>query len=205
MAVVWREEEIPVLLNGGAKRKRWTREELDAVERLNFFQPGAYELLEGELFEKMGKHPPHTYVLMAMLRWLRSTFGADFLHHEATIDVSPEDNPTNQPQPDAVVLRESFEVYASRYPGPADIRLIVEVADSSLEQDLRTKRDLYARAGIPEYWVVDLNSRRMIVHRTPVEGKYTDAFALSPEEAVAPLESPERELLVESILPPSQA
>ena len=60
-----------------------------------------------------------------------------------------------------------------RIPQPEDVLLVTEVAASSLSLDLSTKADLYARAGIPDYWVLDVNQRRMIVHRQPAEGKYS--------------------------------
>ena len=74
----------------------------------------------------------------------------------------------------------------------ADIRLLVEVADTSLTLDLRTKAALYARAAIADYWVVDINSRQLIVHRDPREGRYESVLVYSDSESVAPLAAPDR-------------
>jgi Uma2 family endonuclease len=73
---------------------------------------------------------------------------------------------------------------------PADLRLVVEVSDSTLGFDLTTKAELYARAGIAEYWVVDVAARRLIVHHEPREGLYRSVTAYNEEETVTPLASP---------------
>ena len=67
----------------------------------------------------------------------------------------------NEPEPDLAVTREDTTVYADRHPGPADLHLVVEVSDTTLRTDLDFKAGLYARAGIPEYWALDLASRRI--------------------------------------------
>ena len=74
----------------------------------------------------------------------------------------------NEPQPDLAVLRRRADFYATGdRPGPADVLLIVEVADSSLRFDRTVKLPMYARAGIPEVWIVDLRARAVEVHREP--------------------------------------
>ncbi len=74
---------------------------------------------------------------------------------EAPIDVSPNDNPTNEPVPDLIVLNHDSATIVSGNPQPSDLNLIVEISDSTLF-DLTTKAWLYARAGILEYWVLDV-------------------------------------------------
>lgn len=187
---------------GAQRRKRWTRQELEQLESLSVFETGRYELLEGELLDTMGKLPPHTFTLLSLLQFLRSAFGDDFLSHESVIDLAPQDNVTNAPEPDAIVLRRPFRDFFQQHPGPEDILLLVEVADSSLAIDVRIKRDLYARSAIEEYWVVDINGRRMIVHRKPENGGYSEAFLVGEFEAVAPLSAPAHRLALSTILPP---
>jgi len=82
-----------------------------------------------------------------------------------------------------------------RIPLPEDVPLIVEAAATTLSMDLSTKADLYARAGIPDYWVLDVEKRRMIVHRDPVAGKYS-SVVYREDESVAPLAAPDREFRV---------
>lgn len=171
------------------QRKKWTREECQALERAGVADLERYELIEGELLRKMSKNLPHMRALRLLLTMLESAFGANFVIPEATIDVSPEDNPTSWPEPDAVVLTCSVRDIRERI-AAGDIQLVVEVSDSSLTFDLNEKAGLYARAGIPEYWVLDLNGRRLIVHRNPQAGKYQSLTVYSADESVASLADP---------------
>jgi Uma2 family endonuclease len=175
------------------RRKRWTREECAGLEAAGVLDTRRYELIEGDLIDRMGKNSPHVTAVIAITLWLHQVFGALFVRFEGPIDVSPEDNPTNEPQPDIVVLTREFFNFTSTPPRPADLRLVVEVSDSTLYFDLSTKADLYARAGIVEYWVLDINRRRLIVHRNPLAGKHESVMNYGENEPVAPLAAPHAE------------
>ncbi len=86
-------------------------------------------------------------------------------------------------------------------PQPSDVRLVVEISDSTLGFDLKVKAPLYARAGIPEYWVVDIAGKRVIVHRDPSGGAYTSVEAYSEQESVQPLAAPGHAFPVSSAFP----
>lgn len=168
-------------------RKRWTRAECSTLEAAGVFDQQPVELIEGELISKMGKKRPHIHTLALLVGWLIEVFGAPFVNTEAPVDVAPQDNPTNEPQPDAIVLRRSYKGFSSTVPGPKDLELIVEVSDTSLVFDLTAKAALYARAGISEYWVVDIQGRRVVVHRQPKGGRYRSIVAYGQDESIAPL------------------
>jgi Uma2 family endonuclease len=74
---------------------------------------------------------------------------------------------TSEPEPDAAVVRGGLRDYPDRHPGASDVILVVEVADASLERDQTLKKRIYAKAGIPVYWIVNLLERRLEVHRDP--------------------------------------
>jgi Uma2 family endonuclease len=173
-----------------ALRKTWTRDECEALVQAGLIDPERYELIEGELIFKMPKRLPHTLALFLLVNWLRSVFGDAFILQEPGIDVAPEDIPTSEPEPDAIVL--AIPVIELRAPSvrPSDIRLVAEVSNTTLGFDLTRKAALYARALIPEYWVLDINGRRLIVHRDPSEGRYQSAIAYAEDEAVSPLADP---------------
>ena len=95
-------------------------------------------------------------------------------------------------------LNRTFDSFTS-LPLPDEISLVVEVSDTTLRFDLRDKASLYARAGIIECWVVDLNGRKLIVHREPKEGHYTSVVSYDENDSVAPLAAPERTLAVRSL------
>ena len=179
------------------RRKTWTREECDLLaDRVDLRR---YELIDGELIEKMGKKHPHMLAVMVLVEWLRSVFPSRMVGQEISIEVRPEDNPASEPEPDAVVLSQHLGELTPR-PKPADIRLLVEVADATLFFDLNQKAALYARAGIVEYWVLDLNGRRLIVHRRPEAGAYREVMAYAEQESVAPLAAPGAGLVVVNLL-----
>jgi Uma2 family endonuclease len=134
--------------------------------------------------------------LVSVQAWLVRTFGEQFVNPEAPIDVAPEDNPTNEPEPDLVVLAKPSLEYWERNPRPSDLRLVVEISDSTLGFDLTAKAELYARAGIIEYWVVDVAARRLIVHRDPRAGLYRLVTAYAEQETLAPLAAPHSEFRI---------
>lgn len=181
------------------RRKRWTRAECAALEATGVWDSSHLELIEGELIDKMGKNHPHSFVTSCLMHWLVGIF--ERVYVEATINVAPQDTPTSEPQPDVVVMKKGHGGFRPQQPKPEELALVVEVSDTTLDFDLRVKGPLYARAGIEEYWVVDLKARRIVVHRTPAGGEYQSIEAYSEDEGVAPLAAPEQVLAVRDILP----
>ena len=92
----------------------------------------------------------------------------------------------SEPQPDIAVLRNRRDCYQESHPGPSDVLLIIEIADSSLDYDRDVKVPLYARHGVPEVWLVDLNARRVSIYRRPDGGAYREVLRPDGTESVAP-------------------
>ena len=182
-------------------RKRWTRSQCEVLEAAGLFEQERVELIDGELISKMGKKRPHVGTAALLLGWLIQVFGGRFVNSEAPIDVAPEDNPTNEPVPDMIVLKRSYAGFWSATPQPGDLELVVEVADTSLTFDLTVKAALYARAGIVEYWVLDVSGRRLVVHRDPQGGRYQSIVAFSEHESAAPLAAPDSAFRVGDAFP----
>lgn len=93
----------------------------------------------------------------------------------------------SEPQPDIALLRPREDFYATAHPGPADVLLIIEVADSTLRYDRDTKLPLYARHGIPEVWLVDIGNNSFTIHREPQAAEYAQILTL---ESLAGIEVP---------------
>ncbi len=93
----------------------------------------------------------------------------------------------HEPQPDLVLLRPQQDFYASRLPGPEDILLVIEIAESSLPYDRDVKAGIYARAGIVEYWLADLDDRSVWQFRDPQGGAYRDRLRLQQGQSIAPV------------------
>jgi Uma2 family endonuclease len=106
----------------------------------------------------------------------------------------------SEPEPDVAVLRPRDDDYAQSHPRPADVLLIIEVADSSVAYDRDVKLPLYAQAGIIEAWLACLDERRVEIHRDPAATGYRNVRILRPGDRIAPLAFPDFELTVEEIL-----
>ena len=160
-----------------------------------------FELIEGDLIDKMGQNPPHAFSISAINAWLTRVFEGR-VRIQLPIEVAAPDKATSWPEPDAaVVAAESVSPFRSRHPRGDELLLVIEVADSTARHDLTTKRDIYARAGVPEYWVLDLASRKLIVHRQLLQGQYTEILSLDETEAASLAGHPDATLAIARLLP----
>lgn len=184
-------------------RKRWTRRECEFLVQSGLLT-GRYELVNGEVISKTGQNPPHAYVIRRLVTWLATAFGDDRVSIQLPIDVAQADNEVNEPEPDASVLARPADNFLSGNPGPSDLLLVIEVADTTVRFDLRSKAALYARAGIADYWVIDLPGRRIVVHRRPSPEGYSEVLEYSESETVSPLSRPDAGVPVTDLLPPTQ-
>jgi Uma2 family endonuclease len=105
-----------------------------------------------------------------------------------------------EPQPNVALLRPRPDFYASGHPTPADVLLLVEVAETSTRYDRRVKMPLYARSGIPECWLVDLDQATFTVYRDPTPTGYRTVQTVRRGERLASLAIPDLELAVADIL-----
>jgi len=166
---------------------------------------GRFELIDGEIISKMGQKRPHSLSMVLLVRWLTAEFGPLYVQIQSPVNVAKADNPTNEPEPDGVVLHDVATAYPDGNPNPQDIALLVELADSSLRFDLQTKAALYSRAGIADYWVVDILGRKLYVHREPTLEGYRDVMVYAEDEMAAPLAKPDVMVRVGELLPPMVA
>jgi len=106
----------------------------------------------------------------------------------------------SEPQPDIALLRRREDFYARGPAGPGETFLVVEVADSSLVYDRDFKAPLYARAGIPEFWLIDVEAGRITVFREPGPNGYGLVTSISGDESVSPLAFPEFKLAAADVI-----
>jgi Uma2 family endonuclease len=183
-------------------RVRWTRQECAQLVEAGIVEAEKYELLGGELFVKV-KNRPHINATNLLLHFLNAVFGDLYVQSQDPIGVAPIENETNAPEPDAAVTRQPVASYTESDPGPEELRLVVEVTDSTQNRDKVVKSRLYATAGIPEYWILDLRARKLRVHRNPdtTTGEYKLVQEYNPDETIAPLAAPNSVLTVIQLLP----
>lgn len=126
------------------------------------------ELLEGILVTKMAKNPPHSLATQLIRDALANIFSSEWC-------VSAQEPITladSEPEPDVAVAQGDRRRYASRHPSAEDTALVVEVADSSLSLDRKLKKRIYAAAGIPVYWIVNLTKQRIEIYSEPSGSEY---------------------------------
>lgn len=181
---------------------RFTVEDFERMGRAGVFDESArIELLDGQIVEMTPIGPPHAGTVKALLRLLAKLVG-----DRAILSVQDPAvlGDFSEPQPDVMLLRPSKDSYREAHPEAADVLLLIEVADTSVRLDRAVKTPIYARAGIQEYWIVDLQGRAVEVYRDPTG----DAYRLVEEHRdgpVSPAALPGIELDVGEILGPEPA
>ena len=121
------------------------------------------ELLEGWLIAKMPKNPLHRAVTRLIRQVLERLVPAEW-YVDSQEPITTYDS---EPEPDVVVVRGQPRHYLDRHPGPQDVGLVIEVADTTLQRDRGFKKRLYARAGIPVYWIVNLSDNQCEAYTEP--------------------------------------
>lgn len=107
---------------------------------------------------------------------------------------------TSEPQPDVMLLRWRDDFYRGGHPGPDDVLLLIEVSDTTVDFDRNAKLPLYARAGIPEVWIVNRTARRIEGYSEPSDGGYTTVRYAGPGESIAPQAFPDIVLEVDRVI-----
>jgi Uma2 family endonuclease len=175
--------------------KRWTRTEYHRLGELGLLGTDRWELLQGTIYQIPLPTPREATVIRRAMSALLK-FGAEHIRVRLPIVLSSED----EPEPDIAITTNTMDSYTEQHPGPEDIRLLVEVSSSTIQDDLTTKAGLYARAGIPEYWVLDVENRRLYVHRNPGSNGWGDIRNLAETESVTPLAAPQASIPVAILL-----
>lgn len=178
--------------------KRWTREEYDRMVALGVLTPESrVQLIDGEILEMTPQGARHATAIRLVERALRRVFGEDAFDVRGQLPLAL--GPHSEPEPDIAVVQGSLADYRDRHPESAV--LVVEVADESLHLDRNKKVPLYASAGIPEYWILNLEERILEVYRGPEAGGYREHLRLRQGESVTPPARPEARIEVGTLLP----
>ena len=167
--------ELPEVLSPLLRRHRLTVDKYYRMSELGVLPREARtELIEGEIIDMNSVGTRHAAAVKRLAALLAEvTRGAVIVSVQDPIRLSPH----SEPEPDLALLRPRSDFYAEAHPTAADVLLIIEVADSSLEYDRRIKAPLYARHGVVEFWLVDLEHREVRFFRQPLGEAYTDITA----------------------------
>jgi len=168
-----------------ANRRSWTRAEYHRLGNLGLFDEQRVELLNGEIYLMSPKNWPHIVACRQAADRLEAVFASvGWLSRQEPLALGEM-----EPEPDVAIVPGLFESYNDT---PTIALFILEVADSSLTHDTTTKLELYSAAGIPEYWVLDLNARTLRVYRDPTTdaagvATYQIQITLTSTDSVTPL------------------
>jgi Uma2 family endonuclease len=134
-----------------------------------FTKRDRFHLVNGILVAKMTEYPRHASTCDAAQARVSPLLPAGwYIRMGKPLRIPSR---SSEPEPDAVVARGSYRDYALRHPGPADVTLVVEVADSSLRED-REMTSIYGGSGVPIYWIINLVDRHVEVYSTPYAAGY---------------------------------
>ena len=182
--------------------KRWTRREYDRMAEAGIFSPDdRVQLIDGDIVTMTPQNSPHSAAIGKTQRALERLFGTNvWVRVQMPFIVDPD----SEPEPDLVVDPGVPDDYRDEHPRSA--LLVVEVSDTTLSLDRDRKRAVYARAGIREYWIVNLAERCLEVYRDPVAspgqaGLYRSSQKLAPADSIAPLATRETTVAVVDLLP----
>ncbi len=178
-------------------RRKFTVEEYHRLAKAGILgEDDRVELIDGEILEMSPIGARHAACVDRMNR----TFSS--LSDRAIVRVQ---NPVRlgdlaEPQPDLALLRPQADFYAAGHPGPEDVLLVVEVAETSSDYDRQVKVPLYARWGIREVWLVDLEQDRIEVYRAPSPEGYREMVVVERGGRLGPVAFPDLELGAEDVL-----
>lgn len=155
------------------------------------------ELLDGQLVDMMPIGPFHSGVVDRLIELFSQS-------HQQRWSVRAQ-NPVrldkhNEPQPDIMLLKRRADSYTRSHPGPDDIFLLIEVADSSLDYDQSDKLPAYGKAGIPEVWIVNLPARHVEIYREPHFAGYGSTVIIREDEVACPAAFPDVQVSVSALL-----
>jgi Uma2 family endonuclease len=172
-----------------ATTAKWTIEDYHHMIEAGILVNRRVELIQGEIVEMAPEGTSHAAYSQAAGDYLRSVLGSRAKIREAKPITLL--NTSSEPEPDiAIVVPHPIEVYLQHYPYPEDIFWLIECSDSSLNQDLEDKSQIYAAAGITEYWVMNLKAMELTVLRSPAAGVY-ESKTIFATGTIAPLGFPD--------------
>jgi len=187
------------------QRRLWTVEEFERAGELGLFGPEErLELIEGEIISKVAPQlTPHAFALLRADKALRTILHDDYY---LRVQLPMKLGPKSEPEPDLAVISGQMDDALISHPTTAE--LVVEIADSSLRLDRHAKASLYARASVPEYWIVNIPDRVLEIHREPIAMEdqpygfhYRSITRHAPDESVSTLFTPEHKITVGEMLP----
>jgi Uma2 family endonuclease len=155
------------------------------------------ELIEGEVIDLAPSSPLHSSTLMRLSHLFASVIGK---HAISAVRGPVRLNPHSQPQPDLTLLKRREDFYRDAHPTAEDVLLLIEVSDTTARYDRGVKLALYARHGVCEVWIVDLDNHMLRTYRNPVGEQYTEVMETASPGVLAPQALPQTRIDLSAVL-----
>lgn len=195
---------MTALARGLPKTRRWTVDEYYRLADYGFFRGERVELVGGKIIQMAPQRDAHAAAVLLGRDALSAAFGPG---HVVRPQLPLRFSPTSEPEPDLAVVAGSPRDFVGKG-HPTSALLVVEVSDTTLAYDRRRKAGMYAKAGIADYWVLNLVDRQVEVHRDPVQDRkhpfghrYATVTFHASGDAVTPLARPGGNVRVLDLLP----
>jgi Uma2 family endonuclease len=188
----------------GVTAKRFSIAEYDRLGELGFFESDArFELIRGQIIKMAAKGTFHSVCNSLLLKKIYPLLGERAIVRGQEPIILSDDS---EPEPDVVIARNRSDSYLSSHPENADILLVIEVSDSTLKYDQRTKLSLYAESGIADYWIFNLVDIQLEMHSEPYQKQrggfdYRVKRVVLPNEVVVIPGFPELSLDLSTVFP----
>jgi Uma2 family endonuclease len=166
---------------------KWNLDDYHQMIESGLLDDQSLELINGEIIQLSSEGIAHSFYCRGTAKYLRMILGDRAEISEAHPIMIPNDS---EPEPDIAILRTPDTLYQSRHPLPADVFWLIEIANTTLAKDLGVKKDLYAQAGIPEYWVMNLQTSELVIFRDLIIPEYRSEVRLS-NGTISPLAFPD--------------
>lgn len=185
------------------ERRRFTTAEYERMAEAGILgEDDRVELIEGEIVSMSPIGSRHTACVKRFnVQLVRQLGDRAIVSVQDPIRLADD----SEPQPDLAILRPRDDFYANGHPEPADVLLVIEVAETSRQYDRRVKLPQYARAGIPEAWLADVNGEIIERHARPANGRYQSVTRFRRGQTLTAATIPGLSLPVDDILGPARA
>lgn len=175
---------------------KWSLQDYHQMIEVGLLDERKVELVNGEIIEMSPEGAPHSSYCGEIAEYLRRILGDRAKVREAH-PITLANN--SEPEPDIAIVRNRPTLYRDRHPDPEDIFWLIEIANSTLAKDLGMKKDLYADAGIAEYWVLNLQTLTLVVFRNLTNTSYLSTTSFTTG-MISPLAFPDLSIDIQQLL-----
>lgn len=182
---------------------QWKKSEYYKMAEIGLFQGYRAELIEGQIIEMSPMSSLHATAVTIISNVIEKIFGKGYF---ARVQMPIDAGIISEPEPDIAIIKGNIRDYKNSHPQQAE--LIIEVADTSLDYDRKTKGSIYAKMGVKDYWIYNINEQLFEIYRDPVKDEtkltgfgYTTILILKSGNTIAPLTKPKKSIAITDLIP----